>query len=289
MKLLVRWALVVVAGCGAAPPEPSRPVVTSGSSGGSASAPGVPVVVPGAVAATTDDLALVLVSRATLDVDRRRLFVQRSSGIDVLELGSGKGVGRVDLGWDGELWPAGKLLLAFHQPGPLAIEATLVDHVAAKPIASCTQAVAAPAGAQLQRIDVFTTRGRTFFKWESAPPPEHHGGARMSDAQMAAWQQRFQAAYACGLLVMRVTTAGCQLEPATVQDAGLDHCETRQMPFPRGMPAVVGDLQLAVDTDEHGTKTGAHETVHTLVVRGTTGGERWRVELERAVQEPPAP
>jgi hypothetical protein len=149
--------------------------------------------------------------------------------------------------------------------------------------------VAAPAGAQLQRVDVFTSRGQTFFKWESAPPPEHHGGARMSDAQMAAWQQRFQAAYACGLLVVRVSPAGCKLEPATIKDAGLDHCEVRQLPFPRAMPDHVADLRLTVETDEHGTKNGAHETVHTFVVRGASGQERWRVELERTVQEPPAP
>lgn len=55
------------------------------------------------------------------------------------------------------------------------------------------------------------------------------------------------------------------------------------------MPNRVGELQLAVDTDEHAAKYGAHETVHTFVVRDGKGHERWHVELDRTVQEPPAP
>lgn len=238
-----------------------------------------------------DALSVVYPARAALDAEHGRVFLHRNQGVDVVELASGRSAGRVELGWDGELWPTGKRLLAFHLPDVSSVEVAMIDPLTAVRLATCAHTVKGPAGSQILRVDIFTAKSTSFVKWETAPPPQQHGGAAMTDAQISAFKQRFDAAYACGLYAVRLGSGGCRLEPATIADAGLDRCETRQMPSPRLMPDTVGDLALRVDAASRPdpVRGGVREETHTFVVRGPDGQDRWHAEVEHLVEYPPAP
>ena len=252
----------------------------------------VQMIVPGDVSAGTSALAVVHPAFAAIDVPHGNVLIHRSQGVDVLELATGKLVAHADLGWTGEVWPTTRYLIAFHASAPLAIEATLIDPTSARREATCSHVVEAPAGAQILRIDEFEAKGTLYLKWETGPPSgPMRGGRAVTAEEIAAWKQSFDAAYSCGLASVRVTSKGCTLEPATFKQAGLESCETRQMPGQRLMPSTVGDLRLRVD-DRMGPAPPGHggevEDV-TFIVDGKDGNERWRTEITHKAIAPPAP
>ncbi|HSD91162.1 MAG TPA: hypothetical protein VLB44_26750, partial [Kofleriaceae bacterium] len=173
-------------------------------------------------------------------------------------------------------------------PDVHTVELALVDHAAASRIATCKHTVKAPTGSEISRIDAFTYKGQPYLKWETSPPPEMHGGAAMSDDEMAAWTKRFQAAYACGLLAVHVTGTTCSLDEVGYRVADLESCETRSMPGPR-VPAsrVIGDTEYSIE-ETSGPGTGAHIETSTLVVREKTSGtEVWRTVVDERQYIPP--
>jgi len=264
---------------------------SSGSSSGSSASPVAPAATtPHTFPPSTDDLAVIYPARALIDEAHGRVFVQRDNGVDVLALATGKPAGHVDIGWDGEMWAAAKMLEMFHTPDVHTVEVALVDHAAASRIATCKHTVKAPTGSQLSRIDAFTYRAQPYLKWETSPPPEMHGGARMSDEEMAAWTKRFQAAYACGLLAVHVKGATCTLDEVSYKVADLESCETRNMPGQR-VPAsrIIGDIEYSIE-ETNGPGGGPHMETSTLVVRDrTSSAERWRTVVDERQYIPPPP
>ena len=235
----------------------------------------------------TTGLAVGIAAFVVIDDAGSRIFARKGSGIDILALDSGTKTGRIDLSGDGELWPAGKNLVSMRFNG-LAIDAVLVDPAAAKILASCSTAVKAPPNAVILRVDEFTTHaGTTYLKWETAPPPRRMGGARLSDEQMEQMNREFQAAHACGLYAIHVTGSRCTLDVASYQDAGLEACGTRSMPWNRYLPTPIGSLTLRVDRAS-GYRAGLMTETETLVVSDSQG-ERWKLPLETSAIEPPAP
>jgi hypothetical protein len=252
----------------------------------------VQTIVPGDVSAGTSALAVVHPALAAIDVPHGNVLIHRSQGVDVLELATGKLVAHADLGWTGEVWPATRYLIAFHASAPLAIEATLIDPPSARREATCSHVVEAPAGAHILRIDEFEAKGTLYLKWETGPPPgPMRGGRAVTAEEVAAWQQSFYAAYSCGLASVRVTSKECTLEPATFKQAGLESCETRQMPGHRLMPSTVGDLRLRVDDRMGPAPPGRGGEVEDVIfiVDGKDGNERWRTEITHKDIAPPAP
>lgn len=243
---------------------------------------------PADLSPPTTGLAVAIAGFVVVDDAGSRVFARSGFGINVLALDSGKQTGRIDLAWEGELWPAGKNLIETRANG-LVIDAMLVDPATAKTIASCSATAKGPAGSQIMRIDEFTTHaGTTYLKWETSPPPRMRGGAAMTQAQIEEMSREFQAAYACGLYAVHVTGTTCTLDVASYKDAGLESCETRSMPGNRYLPTPIGSLALRVDRSST-TRNNLMIDLETLVVSNAAGKELWRLQIETRATPPPAP
>jgi hypothetical protein len=279
-------SLLLVAACGSSPPRVA-PVPngddTAKSGGGASDYP------PAQFKPPTNGLAVGVATFLVIDDVHGRVLVRRNNGIDVLALDSGAKKARVEIGWDGDIYPAQPNVLAVRSSG-VSIDVALVDPVVAKLVAKCSTSAKMPAGSIISRVDEFTTHaGTTYLKWEgAAPSTERHGGAAVRPEEVDRFANNFAATYACGLLVVHASGTACTLDPASYKDAGLDSCETRMMPWPRYLPTPIGSLALSVERSST-QRTGLYVDVETFIVRSTSGGERWRLPIETRATPPPAP
>lgn len=235
-------------------------------------------------------LAVGIAEHVVIDDVGSRLFVRKDKGIDILAIDTGTKTGHIDIGWEGDVWPAGARVLAMRTAPPSSIDIALVDPASAKVIATCSASPKVPPNSAILRVDEFTTHaGTTYLKWETAPPPGgNRGGAAMSNEQIEEMNREFQAAYACGLYAIHVTGSRCTLDVASYKDAGLESCETRSMPWNRYLPTPIGNLALSVERSST-VRTGLYVDTETLIVKGAGGGERWRLPIETRATPPPPP
>jgi hypothetical protein len=274
-------ALALVA-CGAS--SPKTPTTTTTTPAGPTDYP------PANFEPPTSGLAVAIAAHAVIDDVGNRILVRTGNGIDILALDSGKKLGRVDLGWAGELWPAGPYVLAMRVTNALAIEVTLVDPKASKVVATCSGPVAVPAGASLSAVDEFTTHtGVTYVKWQTTPTwTGRPSGAAVPDEPSTVPNDAVQAMFSCGLFAIHTTAAGCTLDVASYQDAGLDSCETRSMPWKRYLPSPIGKLALRIDRASE-QKGGLYVDTDTLVVSELGGSDLWKLPIVTRSVEPPPP
>ena len=277
-------ALAVLAACGGKVERQA----TSGGGGSGAGSSASTEYPPPALRPPTAGLAVGVAAHVVIDDVGTRLFVRKSNGLDVLALDSGRRTGRIDLGWDGEVWPAGPYVLAMRVTNQPGLEVALVDPKVLKVAARCSVAVAVPPNAMISTVDEFTTRaGTTYLQWITTPPPGRASGAHVRDDQMAAQNDQFQAAYSCGLFAIRTTGSRCTLDVASPQEAGLDGCGSRAMPWNRYLPSPIGSLTLRVDRATT-RRNGLYVDTDTLVI-SESGNERWRLPVETRTTEPPLP
>jgi hypothetical protein len=287
----VRIAFVLalaVTACWQAHPPPQ----TSPAGGGSATPPASDPTdyPPAAFKPPTTGLAVGVAAHLVIDDAGSRIFLRKANGIDIIALDSGTKTGHIDIGWDGEIWPAGPRILALRVARQASIDVALVDPNSSKVQATCTGTVAPPPNSMISSVDEFTTHaGTTFLQWITTPPPRQMGGARVSDEQMAAMKAEFQAAYSCGLFAIHISGARCTLDVATAQEAGIEACGTRSMPWNRYLPSPIGKLSLRVDRSSAVSKAGLYVDTDTLVISELGGSELWRLDVITRATPPPPP
>ncbi|HUS32589.1 MAG TPA: hypothetical protein VMZ53_29005 [Kofleriaceae bacterium] len=282
---------LLLAACGSSKsvPQTTPTTTTTPTISTTPGSTGPAVYPPPDLSPPTTGLAVGIAAHVVIDDRGSRLFVRKANGIDILALDSGKKTGRIDIGWDGELWPAGAHVLALRIAPSAVLEVALVDPATNKIAATCSGVVAVPANSQISRVDEFTTHaGTTYLQWETSPPPRRMGGAAVSDEQMAAITSEFRAAYACGLFAIHTNDSRCTLDKATPQEAGLEACGSRSMPWNRYLPSPIGKLALRVDRSSAG-KAGLLVDTDTLVISELGGSELWKLPIETRAIEPPPP